>query len=325
MKYTFKNIENLDCSEVDEMKECTFLNIDTINSLSNELERLRLANPDIIESNDSINESAYQNNFVEEKEDTNNLLEEIKYYYQRIKKIDLKDNEESLEKLKHELPIKRKSNYKDIIIGINILLMKDINEIREFIENEKSILSKEDLEDFKRDILDIQRKISTIFKISNDNNLESKIDKLEEETLNNIIFLETDFGNIYALNDLDNNRVPTEYYQDFYNLIRSIEDGTFKRVKKFTDLPYGIAEVRSSDTRVIFDRIGPNIYIIIGALIKKVKLDRAYMEFLKTRVLTYRDKRDEIVNLICEEYLDLQREHLDKIYRLLKQDTRKKR
>lgn len=331
MEYIFKNISDSN-GQIDEMKEGILDNIDTLNKLLNEVEKLRLGEEkaDFKEkvSKELVDEKVVlTNDLIEEEDDT--LIEEINYYYSNIRDFNLVENEECFELLRKELPSKRKSNYQDIILGITTFFIKDINEIKNFIESEKNILSTQELEDFKKDIFDIQRKINTIFYLSHNNELKEEKSLENTEVLNNIVFLETESGNFYALEDLDNNSVPSEYYEGFYELIHSIEDGTFKNVKFLASGNYktaGISEVKGFKKRVIFDRVGYNTYAILGAYIKKSDKDKSYLEPLKNRIAIYRRNRDNIVKRLNTEkgYLDSQKEVLEQIYQLLGQ-TKKKR
>lgn len=257
MEYSFKKFDKE--QSLDEMKEDAISNINTIKKLLDEVEKLKLGYTENNIEENILQITEEENVTTENLDENNSLVEEINYYYLRVRDLTLTGNDESLKNLMKELPSKRKSNYKDIMLGISTFLIKDINEIKNFIESEKDIISKEELEEFQKDIVDIQNKINTIIYISSTNELENKINSETEESLNNIVFLETETGNIYALNDLDNNSVPTEYYEGFYELINSIEDGTFKNVKYLTsgnNKTAGISEVKGFKKRVIFDRLG---------------------------------------------------------------------
>lgn len=144
------------------------------------------------------------------------------------------------------------------------------------------------------------------------------------------MFLETESGNIYAQNDLFSTYVPTDYYEGFLELIKSIEDGTFKNVKYLTsgnNKTAGIAEVKGFKKRVIFDRVGYNTYAILGIFIKKSDKDKSYLEPLKNRIAVYRRNRDYIVRRIQNEegYLDEQRKVLDDICQLLESNIKRGR
>lgn len=326
MEYSFKKINK--AQSIDKMKDDTISNINTINKLLEEVEKLKLG---YFESNteETTKIIKEENITTENIDESNSLNEEINYYYSRIKDLNITKNDESLKKIIKELPSKKNSNYQNIILVIIVFLIKEINEIKNLIESEKNTTPKEELEDFKKDILDIQNKINTIIYISNTNTLEDKNTSETELSLNNIVFLETETGNIYALNDINNNSVSNEYYEGFYELISSIEDGTFKNVKYLTsgnNKTARISEVKSFKRRVIFDRVGYDTYVIIGIFIKKSDKDKSYLEPLKNRIAIYRRNKDNIVKKIKNEenYLESQKEILNQIYKLLKPNTKKR-
>ena len=322
MEYNLKEINQN--QSLDIIEENILENIDTLNKLTKKIKEIEESNAkeqnEFISSKENrIKENTKKEKNIIENDDENSLIEEINYYYLQIKDLDI-NKENYLEKLIQELPSKRNGNYYDIILGINTFLMKEINEIKNFLETEKDIITKEELRDFKQDIIEIQTKINSIIKLSNSNDLE--IENSKEEVHNNIVFLETESGNIYAKNDLFSNYVPPEYYEGFLELIRSIEDGTFKNVKYLTsgnNKTAGISEVKGFKKRVIFDRVGYNTYAILGIFIKKSDKDKSYLEPLKNRIAIYRRNRDYIVRQIQNEddYLDEQRKVLDDIYQLL--------
>ena len=62
-----------------------------------------------------------------------------------------------------------------------------------------------------------------------------------------------------------------DFYPSFLELIKSIEDGTFKGVKRFTnnhDL-LGVNEVKAHQVRVGFVRLAVDTYALITAFVKK--------------------------------------------------------
>ena len=326
MEYSLKEInEN---QTLDIIEENMLENIDTINELAKKIKEIEESNTKEQDKSILIKENKIEEDITEnDYDDENSLIEEINYYYLQVKDIDV--NEENyLKKIRQELPSKKNGNYYDVILGINVFLIKEINEIKSFLETEKDIISKEELKDFKKDIIDIQTKINSIIKLSNSNDLETENSK--EEIHNNIVFLETESGNIYAQNDLFSNYVPIEYYEGFLELIKSIEDGTFKNVKYLTsgnNKTARISEVKGFKKRVIFDRVGYNTYVILGIFIKKSDKDKSYIEPLKNRIAVYRRNRDYIVRKIQNEegYLDEQRKVLDDIYQLLDSNIKRGR
>lgn len=326
MKYSIKNID-IETSTVEEMKEDTFKNIDILKELATELETLRLGNTSTSTKSNQlkeINENIIDK--IEENDDENSILEEINYYYLQIKDFNFDNSQEYLEKLTKELPSRKKTNYQEIILGINTFLMKDINEINTFLEEEKDNLSINELEEFKQDILEIKQKINAILYLSK---VELSSPKQLEEKLNNIVFLETTSGNIYTLDDLDNNKVPLDFYEGFSELIHSIEDGIFKNAKFLTSgnqKTAGICEVKGFKKRVIYDRVGFDTYAILGAFIKKSDKDKGYIDQLGNRIAIYRKNKDSIIKRINEEegYLDSQKDILNQIYEFLEPNIKKR-
>ena len=105
-------------------------------------------------------------------------------------------------------------------------------------------------------------------------------------------------------------------------MLKSIEEGTFKNVKKLTSNnngTAGISEVKGFKRRVIFDRVGPNTYVVIGIYTKKSNKDKSYLDPLKNRIAIYRKRREYIVEQAKnDEYIKEQQEILNGIYEIIK-------
>lgn len=313
MEYKFINVTK-DLSTV-EMKEQTKINIKTIKLLNEEVARLKQVREQeeiTAEKNIEVTKETDET-FDIEIESDNSLIEEINYYYSRI----LSEDDSVLKEL---LPSLKNSNYQNIVYGICALLLKEITEIKVFIETEKDSLTKQELEDFKEEIINKQRLITEINKANVE--IIDKGESEENKISNNIVFLETSSGNIYAKEDLNPNVIPSEYYAGFYELLKSIEEGTFKNVKKLTSNnngTAGISEVKGFKRRVIFDRVGPNTYVVIGIYTKKSNKDKSYLDPLKNRIAIYRKRREYIVEQAKnDEYIKEQQEILNGIYEIIK-------
>lgn len=318
MEYKFINVTK-DLSTV-EMKEQTKINIKTIKLLNEEVARLKQVREQeeiTAEKNIEVTKETDET-FDIEIESDNSLIEEINYYYSRI----LSEDDSVLKEL---LPSLKNSNYQNIVYGICALLLKEITEIKVFIETEKDSLTKQELEDFKEEIINKQRLITEINKANVE--IIDKGESEENKISNNIVFLETSSGNIYAKEDLNPNVIPSEYYAGFYELLKSIEEGTFKNVKKLTSNnngTAGISEVKGFKRRVIFDRVGPNTYVVIGIYTKKSNKDKSYLDPLKNRIAIYRKRREYIVEQAKnDEYIKEQQEILNGIYEIIKSKQEK--
>lgn len=317
MEYKFIDVSME--QSVTQIEKNTQENIKTIKLLSDEVKRLKSASVLKEETNNNVPDIITESDEEEELDEDYSLLEEIKYYYSKI--INEKDKLSNLTDnkiLKELLPSTKNSNYQNIIYGINTLILKEINEILGFINLDGLELTKEELQEFKDEILFKQKLIQHI----NSNNIDKQDEESVVEVLNNIVFLETSSGNIYAKEDLNPNIIPSEYYAGFYELIKSIEEGTFKNVKKLTsnnNRTAGISEVKSFKRRVIFDRIDYNIYVILGIFTKKSDKDKGYIDALKRRISIYRNNKESIVERIKDaNYISEQKEILDEIYEITK-------
>lgn len=316
---TYKFIDITNGLSVLEMETATQENTKTIKLLSEEVKRLKSVSLQSELEKSRILDITIEEDITEEIDDDSSLLDEITYYYSKIIEATSISPLDSVN-LKELLPSLKNSNYQNIIYGICALLLKEINEILEFIQTENAGLTKEELQEFKEEALTKQKLMHEI-NVSNIEKQEEIISE-KEEPLNNIVFLETTSGNIYAEQDLSPNTIPSEYYAGFYELFKSIEEGTFKNVKKLTannNGTAGISEVKGFKRRVVFDRVGPNTYVIIAVFVKKSDMDKGYIDPLKKRIAVYRKNRETIVEKTKDsEYMLKQKEILNRMYETLK-------
>lgn len=226
--------------------------------------------------------------------ETEEETEEYEYYYSNImddlgEKLII-DDEELKQILISNLPSTENKKYLNIVNRIKLELLKEIYEYEKFKEEETDEKCKEMFEkeiDFYKKVL---KTIDYILTEELDTSIEksSKID-------NHLIFLKTHSGSIYAENDLLS--IKEEYYESFKELLESIKNGTFKNVKMFNKTNRvlgGISEVKGFKTRIVFDRIDKDKYVIINIFIKKSDNDKGYQEFLKTRVDFYKKNKEVI-------------------------------
>lgn len=225
--------------------------------------------------------------------------EEYRFYYDNIMSaIDSCDNVDAYEEtVFSELPSINNKNYCNLIRRIIFELSSEIK----FYESFE--LSDED--NVKQAIAE-QKKLKYIMELVKKHSKVQNIETKEKQNIkNNIIFLTSPTGNIYAEGDLFN--IDSEYYQGFKNLIVSIEDGTFKNVKRFksvNNILQGISEVREFKRRIVFDRVSKNTYIIIHIFTKKTNCDLGYVNQLSSRVEYYKKVQSEIIKLLSDSYIE---------------------
>ena len=224
--------------------------------------------------------------YEEEQDEDSDYL----YYYEPIKDVSEDISITELEKIiKENLPSKNNPNYFKIISRMMAEILKEIMEY-EVIKSD-SIGEKEIIEETQK-LIDLnKRKINFI------RSTKEKETNEEEVKENNLYFLKTTSGNIYCLNDLD--KIKNEYYESFEELFKSIKDGTFKRAKRLNSnnlKTSSLSEVRGFKTRVLFDKLDENNYIIIMCVVKKCNYDNGYKKSLETRGLTYRAMKPKILS-----------------------------
>ena len=224
--------------------------------------------------------------YEEEQDEDSDYL----YYYEPIKDGSEDISITELEKIiKENLPSKNNPNYFKIISRMMAEILKEIMEYEEIKSD--SIGEKEIIEETQK-LIDLnKRKINFI------RSTKEKETNEEEVKENNLYFLKTTSGNIYCLNDLD--KIKNEYYESFEELFKSIKDGTFKRAKRLNSnnlKTSSLSEVRGFKTRVLFDKLDENNYIIIMCVVKKCNYDNGYKKSLETRGLTYRAMKPKILS-----------------------------
>ena len=238
-------------------------------------------------------------------EEVSEIEEEYEYYLENLIQ-DLESTKSIDEKRKavfRNLPSVENKNYKNIINRIKLELVREMKELGSLAE-----------EDDDKEFLQEIEKEQQLYKMILDFIAESQNEKLEEQvsasikTENKLFFLKTNSGSIYVENDLYGH---DEYFASFRELLLSIENGTFKNVKRLENhsILSGIVEVKEFKTRIFFDRLDKDTYIIIGAIIKKTDTDKGYLNQLTTRISYYRNNKDSIMAQMNDEtYLEENKE-----------------
>ena len=227
-----------------------------------------------------------EDEYEEEQDEDSDYL----YYYEPIKEVQENITNEDLNQvIKENLPSKNNPNCFKIISRMMAEILK---EIMEYEEIKSDSIGEEEIIEETQKLIDLdKRKINFI------RSTKEKETSEEEVKENNLYFLKTTSGNIYCLNDLD--KIKNEYYESFEELFKSIKDGTFKRAKRLNsnnNKTSSLSEVRGFKTRVLFDKLDENTYIIIMCAVKKCDYDNGYKKSIETRSLTYRAMKPKLIS-----------------------------
>jgi hypothetical protein len=228
----------------------------------------------------------------DEADEVNSELDDkVDYYNYLISSID--DCEDLQDQIESSLPNPNTGDYKTIVLRLKLKLLKRIKETADFISECREEFDDEDLEEYKEEIRLCSKKLEILKSESNEEVNENKT-----STKNNFFFPVSSMGNIRVIDEIEKiSKSSPEFCSEFLELFQSIQDGSFKRVKRFlnNNKLVGISEVRGFKPRVVFDRIGKNDYAIITAFLKKCDNDRGYKDSLELKIQKYMSQRDNIV------------------------------
>lgn len=274
-----------------------------------------LKNIELIEESDT--EEFYPEECSLELNETDDDFE-YDYYYEPIRSMNTNTDSEHMKQIiSGNLPLKSNSNYFKLINRIKIEIVKEISGLI-------SMYNETSDDEFKNDIkenIDFEKKKLIIVK-----EIE-KSKELQDESVaeNNIVFTKTNSGNIYALEDIKS--INNEYYASILELYESIKNGTFKKVKRLTtsnNKANSVSEVRGFKTRIIFDKLDQNTYVILQIAIKKSDFDKGYKESLEKRVSAYKSQKERILNQLNDEiYMSENAESENRLVEILSQNKKK--
>lgn len=241
------------------------------------------------------------------------LDDKVDYYNYLISSID--DCDDLKEQIESSLPNPNTSDYKMIVLRLKLKLLKRIKETADFIAECREEFD-DDLEEYKEEIRLCSKKLEILKSESNEEINENKI-----STKNNFFFPISSMGNIRVIDEIEKiSKSGPEFCSEFLELFQSIQDGSFKRVRKFlnNNKLVGISEVRGFKPRVVFDRIGKNDYAIITAFLKKCDNDKGYKESLELKIQKYMGQRDNMIkNLNNSEYRTLNEQYTNELFEKL--------
>lgn len=194
------------------------------------------------------------------------------------------------------LPKRSNYHFQEIISRLQAESIREMKEINEIMMESEDI-SEEELREYQQLLSAEKEKIVALRDYSNPSSYD---DTLDDEQ-NQIILVPTLSGNIRILDELE--KIPKEYYPDFYELIQSIIDGSFKGVKRFTNnrALVGMSEVKAFKVRVVFSRLNKNSYALITAFMKKTDNSKLYQESLRNKVSEFHKVEEFLKNSLFDE------------------------
>lgn len=208
------------------------------------------------------------------------------------------------ETLEEILPNKSTEDYTHILNSILIELYKQKVDITNILFSQES---EDDMKELF--LLEVDRINKLIDKIIEERDfIEVETIGLDDNSkLNQLIFLKSTTGKPYILSNL---KGMEEYYDSFKELLDSIINGTFKKIKIFqnNDKYMKLMEVRGYKTRIIFSRIADNTYVIIDAFVKKCDTDLRHRTILEKDSNLFQCQKNSIINML-EDKKALQQEN----------------
>lgn len=224
--------------------------------------------------------------------------DEVNYYFSSLNKLTSSNLSIEFESV---LPSIKNYRYQDILYRLKAGIIRNIKEIKDCISEEG--LTEENAQAFKDDLELEREKIRLLDEVINGKDKEELSEK--NETSNIIIFSLTSGGNIRVLEEIEG--ITPEYYEQFYILLQSIKDGTFKNIRKFNNNKdiTGLSEVRLNQARIIFDHLDKDSYAVITAFVKKTNNDRYYQTAIRQKACDYYAQKEMIIkNLSNPEFLE---------------------
>lgn len=167
------------------------------------------------------------------------------------------------------------------------------------LQNEEYLKTKQIAHTFDDDYSKIDFLLNILYKLQYEPNVT-------DESKNKLIYLMTDCNNISIVNDLKS--IPIEYYDSFYRLLSSIQNGNFKNFKrigtKSDTFKNSLMEVKEHQTRIVFSQIDAHTYIILTLFLKKVDTSSDYKANLRNADSLYSKMKEQIFSELSDNYLE---------------------
>lgn len=290
--------------------------------LRDEIKNLEQAQQNMKKESLEFKQTEYQEELeeiIDEDSDEYDFEKEVQYYIEDLKNLPVNCTEEDITEI---LPVTKNYNYEKIINRLRLEIIKNMNEINEFIAMESESISEEELKEFKDEIISEKTKLQILKSALLSDNKTSVEEKIE----NKLIFVPTSGGAPRVLEEIEH--IAPEYYEGFLGLFQSIVDGTFKGVERFASTNNalsGISKVKDFKIRVAFDRIDKDKYAVITAFTKKSDNAKSYLAPLKVKVAHYRKVAPKLKELIKDEsFLEENEKYQERLFEILNQKEKVK-
>lgn len=319
-----KKIKYVDITTITEIEIIELIkgNHKTAVLLRDEIKNLEQAQQNMKKESLEFKQTEYQEELeeiIDEDSDEYDFEKEVQYYIEDLKNLPVNCTEEDIIEI---LPVTKNYNYEKIINRLRLEIIKNMNEINEFIAMESESISEEELKEFKDEIISEKTKLQILKSALLSDNKTSVEEKIE----NKLIFVPTSGGAPRVLEEIEH--IAPEYYEGFLGLFQSIVDGTFKGVERFASTNNalsGISKVKDFKIRVAFDRIDKDKYAVITAFTKKSDNAKSYLAPLKVKVAHYRKVAPKLKELIKDEsFLEENEKYQERLFEILNQKEKVK-
>lgn len=306
MSIDFNNMEDMSIDEI-----LSFLDAKRISAdkKREEIKKLRSA----IESTKIVKRDTFEDVISENNigvvECDDDFDKEVEFYLSDF--LDLKVyDKESIEDV---LPSRSNYNYERIVLRIMAEITHDIKDIREIIISD-SVMDKDDLEEYKEELLSLTNKRDTLREI-----LLYEEDEIDNNKQNTLIFLPIKGTEEFRIFD-ELKSIPQEEYAGFLELFESIKNGTFKNIRRFINNKSlnGAIEVKGHNIRVVFQRLSKDCYGIVSMFMKKTQNNNEYRSTLINRYTEFKSMEKELKEKIKDQDFILKNKQLEeKLFAIL--------
>ena len=249
----------------------------------------------------------------EKKVEEDDFEKEFEYYFGEFKGL----KEHTTESIKNVLPEPSNYYYEKIIMRLIAEISRDIKEYREILITFGSTMDKEELEEYRNEIV-FNNAVRLILK--DILFTEEKEEYLDEK--NKLIFVPIkSTGKIRVFDEMKD--IPEEEYPGFIELFQSIKDGTFKNAKRFTNNVNlsGASEVKGHQIRIVYQRLSKDCYAIVSVFMKKTQNNDNYRKAVEAKYTEYKAMEKELKESIKNpEFLEKHKKYEDDLFRMLGYD-----